>query len=182
VGALGGNWLGGEEHLLGRVQAQDVHEPQQTGGIVGDSQLRRCHGELSRRAADENVAGEGKVTGAAPDTAVNHGDDGHGHVLDRAQHPHQGILVAQGVPARGGQFLDVMSGGPDLGAGVGSQHDYAGFLLLHVLEGLDHLVDEGLAERVAVLGMVHRDGADVLLESGLDVGHFDSCSIGSFAF
>jgi len=64
-----------------------------------------------------------------------------------------------------------MACAPHLGTVVGAQHDDPGLAIPHFLEGVEHLADHLIRERVAVLGVIHGDGADKAVEVAQDHGH-----------
>ena len=154
--------LGGAEHLPGQGHAQLVEDVEDTREIVGYPQPRRGNGKRGVLRADQDVADKGQLAGAAPDAALQHGDDRGRAALDGPDGLLQGIIVGQGVPAGLGEFADVMARGPDLGAGVGPEHNHPGLLIDQVVQGFDHLIDQAPAQGIAPAVMIQGDSADRL--------------------
>ena len=161
-GPLAVHRLGGEEHLPGQGHAHCVEDVEDAGEIVGDPQPGRGDGKRGVLGADQDIADKGQFTGAAPDAALQHGDDRGRAALDGPDGLLQGIVVGQGVPAGLGKFADVMARGPDLGAGVGPEHNHPGLLIDQVVQGFDHLIDQAPAQGIAPAVMIQGDGADKL--------------------
>ena len=167
-GVIGRDGLSQEEHLTGLVDAQLVDEVHDTRGIVGDAYLGRGDGEGGVVGADNHVAREAQVAGTAPHAAVDAGDDGDGRLLDAAQELLHGDVVSQGVFAVLRQLTDVVTGAPDAFTALGLDDDADAFLVVAVVDGGLKFLTHGLAEAVEVVGVLHLDVANPIVDYSID--------------
>src|SRR5208337_574388 len=91
--------------------------------------------------------------------------------FDRPDQALQRIVPTERVTMPFRQFLDVVSGRPDLDPGPRPQDHGAHALLDEGLQRLDDLVDQRGRERVALLEMVEADRADMALDPRFDERH-----------
>lgn len=150
----------GEKHFLGFVEAEEVDEMNEAGGIVGDADFCGGHCEGSRFVADENIAGEGQVAGSAPDAAVDFGDDGAGVFLNPAQEGFQRTAIGERVASGLGQLVHIVPGGPDLGFFGGADNDCVDSGGFKFVEGLQDFRDGCLTEAIAFGRIVEGDDPD----------------------
>ena len=167
-GVVGRDGRGEEEHLAGLVDAQLVDEVHDAGGVIRDAYLGRGDGEGGVVGADDHVAREAQVAGTAPHTAVDAGDDGDGRLLDAAQEFLHGDVVGQGVFAVLRQLTDVVAGAPDAFTALGLDDDADTFLGVAVVDGGLKFLTHGLAEAVEVVGVLHLDVADPIVDNSID--------------
>ena len=167
-GVVGRDGPGKEEHLAGLVDAQLVDEVHDAGGIIRDAYLGRGDGEGGVVGADNHVARETEVAGTAPHTAVDAGNDGDGRLLDAAQELLHGDVVGQGVFAVLRELADVVAGAPDAFTALGLDDDADAFLVVAVVDGVLKFLTHGLAEAVEVVGVLHLDVANPIVDNSIN--------------
>jgi len=160
--------------MMPSPQLGGVEESQQTGDVVGHAVLGRRGGEHRVGGSDDQIAGEHRLAGAAPDAAFDHGDDRCVEGLDGTHQYAQRIAPAERVEPRRRQLVDVVSGRPHLGAGLGAQHDAAYAGRSERLQGRHESLDHLLAQGVALVGAVQRNGADVVGDGGEEHGSWQA--------
>ena len=160
-----------ERHLLDQSQRRGVEEGQHARDIVGHAEFRRRERESGVGRGDDDVAGHRRLAGAAPDAALDHGDDRSRMVLDRPDQPAQGIVPSERIAPPLGQFVDVVSGGPDLDARARPEDHGAHALIHECVQRFDDVLDQRRRKRVALLKIVEADRTDEAFDFGLDERH-----------
>ena len=158
------NRLGGEQHFLGDMDLCGIQEGEQAGHVVRHAVLGGCRGKGDIRRGDNEVAGQHRFTGTAPDAAFDHGDHWRRKVFQFANQVPQRIAPAERIKATLGEFRHIVASRPDLDSRRSSQYGTAHFLADKVAQRGNNLIDQRLGKRIA-FGLVSQgDGADGTFE------------------
>ena len=136
--------------------------------VVRDADLGRGDGEGGRVGADDHVARQAEVAGAAPDRSVHTGDDGDRGVLDAAEQLFHRNVVSQRVVTGLGQFVNVVAGAPYALVALRFDDDADALVLISLHDGFGQFPAHHFAQAVEMFAVLHFDQADPVLDGGVD--------------
>ena len=148
---LGGERIRGEEHLLGDVQGQPAHEVGDACGVVGNAEFHGSDRETGGSHRHDEIAGEDEIACAAPDSALDCGDDREGRPPDGPEELLEWIGPGERIGSIGGEFADVVACGPGGYACLGTNDDRASRPRLSGDEGVDEFAEQAARQRIALL-------------------------------
>lgn len=161
--------IGGEEHLASLIDAELVDEVHDTGRVVRDADFRGCDSESGSVSRNNHVATEAQVARATPDGSIGASDDRNRYILYLTQQLFHGHFVGQRVGAVGWQFVDVMSGRPDTVFALGSEDDTYALFGIGFVDSIDELGTHGLAQAVEMVGILHGNPCDAVVD--VEINH-----------
>jgi hypothetical protein len=164
LGLRGAEHLGPAEHRQSPRRPKQAHEVDATPPGRGDVELALDEADAGVGCRDAEVAGHGQLGAAAQGNAVERGHHRHREPPDRVERGagprgHGGGALAR---SDSGQIAQVTARGEAMAAGR-REHDHAQRLVGRVpREDLTELVEDGAAERIALLRPVDRDPEDAV--------------------
>src|SRR5208283_3617441 len=102
---------------------------------------------------------------------MDHRNDRPGIFLDRPKQLLQGVVIAERVAPYVRQFLDVVSGRPDRATVRGPQNNYRDLPFSEIMERLNDIVDQLLAQCVFLGGIVETNESDIVGYFYIDKRH-----------